>query len=217
MIYLVGFNACNQTFILQCSHLEFLILIPLLSHWSMSAGCLLRRTHEWYIFYILLCKSGICFYCLHMNDNWLGTEFLLCPSFHPKLIIIPPYCLAFRNAEVKPKSNPKLPPFVISLNLRALQYFPFIVKKNLFSRPGYIMIYNSFTNFPWNSLIFYPIIFQLRKSFPIGYVNVISAHLIVIIVNILAMPSFPSSHLSPGWGNPCLCSGLTPFSFSASV
>ena len=77
-----------------------------------------------------------------------------------------------------------------------MQYFSFVVKKIFFHGQDiswYIILLSNFPEIHW---FIYPIIFQLRKPFPIGYVNIISIHLMVIIVNILAMPSFPSSLIS---------------------
>lgn len=65
------------------------------------------------------------------------------------------------------------------------------------------MIYNSFTNFPWNSLIFYPIIFPAQEiishwicecyfcSFDGNHCKYLGYALFFII-----------SHLSPGWRQP---------------
>ena len=75
-IYLVGFNACNQTFILQCSRLQVLNFNSSRATEVCLQVVYLGRKHEWYIFYILLCNSGICFYCFctWMTTGWVQNS-----------------------------------------------------------------------------------------------------------------------------------------------
>lgn len=72
------------------------------------------------------------------------------------------------------------------------------LEKRIFSLPGYVLVYKSLLIFPGTHWFAYPIIFQFRKSFPIGHVSITSVCLVVMIMNVSWLCP-PLHHLSPGW------------------
>lgn len=111
----------------------------------------------------------------------------------------------------KAYGQPKTSPFVTWFNLWICAIFFLHGRKRIFAWLGYVLVYNSFVKFPWNSLIYLPNHFsaQVISRWVCEY------YFCSFDGNdckyLLAVPSFPSSLIShQGEGNTLL--SLGPYS-----